>query len=177
MMSCCAVQAAAVRHADAADCGGGSSGAVRSGLGSGAGASVQVSSHAEAVLVGTHTLPPPPFRLLLLLCTCAWRRTAELYRYGSSSSLSFTSWAAFASSALAVTRLNTLSILSGLAVVLVNWLVTLAVRRLTVLERWHTRTAGERWALLKLSGEMRAAYGMLAQRSLACLPPDPAANT
>lgn len=119
-----------------------------------------------------------------------------------------------------VTKLNAISILSGLAVVVVNWLVTLAVRRvgatsgclvrvseclgtmwghegerwsevcvagwlcseaeavlqnptltrastpldppplqrvaapamqLTVLERWHTRTAGERCALLKLS--------------------------
>lgn len=33
--------------------------------------------------------------------------------------------------------------------------VWVACLQLTVLERWHTGTAGERWALLKLSGERR----------------------
>jgi hypothetical protein len=40
---------------------------------------------------------------------------------------------------LQVTKLNAISILSGLAVVLVNWLVTVAVRKVRSLERecWH----------------------------------------
>lgn len=50
-----------------------------------------------------------------------------------------------------MTALNSISILSGLAVLLVNYSVTVAVRQLAVFERWHTRTAAERWQLLKLS--------------------------
>ncbi|KAL4440168.1 hypothetical protein ABPG75_003169 [Micractinium tetrahymenae] len=81
------------------------------------------------------------------------KRLSQLYAYNSPTdyAFDFSSWAAFTASALEVTKLNAISILSGLAVVVVNWLVTVAVRQLAVMERWHTRTAGERWALLKLS--------------------------
>ncbi|PRW39140.1 kinase domain [Chlorella sorokiniana] len=80
-------------------------------------------------------------------------RLSALYRYNSDvdGSLDFSSWAAFTASALEVTKLNAISILSGLAVVLVNWLVTVAVRKLAVVERWHSRTAAERAQLFKLS--------------------------
>ena len=56
---------------------------------------------------------------------------STLYSYDSQvdGSLNFSSWAAFTASALEVTKLNAISILSGLAVVLVNWLVTVAVRK------------------------------------------------
>lgn len=49
------------------------------------------------------------------------------------------------------TFLRALSVLSGLAVVTVNWAITLAVRRLSVYERWHTRTSLERWVTCRLA--------------------------
>ena len=50
-----------------------------------------------------------------------------------------------------VTKLRAIAAVAGLAVVALNWVVTLAVRRLTAWERWHTRTSSERFAGTKLA--------------------------
>ena len=71
----------------------------------------------------SHCPPPPRPRPLLLHCPSAFRAT----------------------------QLRGLAVLAGLAVVLCNYLVTLAVRALTVGERWHTHTSSERNTSLKLS--------------------------
>ncbi len=48
-------------------------------------------------------------------------------------------------------RLRAVSAAAGVAVVTVNLLITVAVRRLSAAERWPTRSAAERWVMLKLS--------------------------
>ncbi|GAB4814122.1 hypothetical protein N2152v2_001168 [Parachlorella kessleri] len=44
-----------------------------------------------------------------------------------------------------------LALVAGFTVVLLNWTITLVVRRLSVYERWHTRTSLERWTAVKLT--------------------------
>eukprot|EP00887_Chlorella_sp_A99_P002393 scaffold10.g2393.t1 len=65
--------------------------------------------------------------------------------------ISFESFAAFTSSLAAAARLRWLAALSGLSIVIFNYLLTLAVHQLSVYERWHTRSSQQCWLVVKLS--------------------------
>ena len=75
------------------------------------------------------------------------RRMAFAHHEGGPAGVDLSSLGAF----LLSTRLRVVALVSAASVVVINWLVTLAVRALARFERWHTGTARERATLVKLT--------------------------
>ena len=92
------------------------------------------------------------YGLALLAETARKRRVSSFYLDPSlANGLDWSSWDAFAGSVSESVRLSLVSLAAGLAVPVINLLMTAVVRWLTLYERWSTQSATHRWLVLRLA--------------------------